>query len=432
MGILTFFSKPLAHFFFALPLMFLMPSYLDPLLLPAQEESESETLAPGDLEVHVKVQAVHEGKLSQTLKTMGTFVAPKQTPSLLASRLAGVIESVEVRDGQEVAAGDVIVRLDDRIVKNLMAKARAGLDLARSALDQAVNGGLDAEQADLDLAAHQAETAAQQARLESERQAALLEDRLTSENAAAVAKQAMELAGQSAKGAANKAAYFRAKGRADKLAGLKAAVDQAQAEVDQAELDLDAVVIRAPHAGRISGLNVNAGAPVDDKTIIAQVIGERSAVLRLWISSPDAVSLRLGSRVTAQSSPRVASCTGTVVSIGGELDHDTGLVPVEARIDSPSPRGSRIGEVMFAEVATDVDVEGWLVPVSALTVEDEKASVFRVDENHLARAVPVQVLARTADQAVIAGVDLHDGTVIIVEGNYNLPDGARVVEDSTP
>ena len=393
------------------------------------EESATNAIAPADMEAHVKTTVIHPGELPITLKATGIYVLKRQYRSSVVSRVAGLVKSVEVSDGQEIAEGSVIARLDDRMARASLAKAKAELRKVEAELNQAVQGGLDAEQAELDLAVKLDEVAAQQARQESNRQAALLEEHLTSEKSATEARQAREVKEKSAKVAADKANYFRQKGRTEKMNGLRASVEAAQAEQVLVELNLDAVTIRSPQTGRISGLNIHAGETIDEKTVLAQIGSRQSTVLRLGVSSQNIDSVSLEFSVTVQTSVNHPDLTGKVVSIGGELDRETGLVPVEVQLDSSNNPLPRNGEAVFAEIITEAQVQGFLVPVSALSVEDDKAGVFRIDEKHIAHAIPVEVLARNAKQALVRGEGLEDGSRIIVDGNFNLPDGAHVVEE---
>jgi len=52
-----------------------------------------------------------------------------------------------------------------------------------------------------------------------------------------------------------------------------------------------------------------------------------------------------------------------------------------------------------------------------------------VDDKQIAHAVPIKILARTAEQAAVSSDGLVAGTRVISDGNYNLPDGAHVIEE---
>jgi RND family efflux transporter MFP subunit len=403
-------------------------------------EEETQEISPGDMNVRIKTVTIETGEIPVAVKAVGVFVPRMQSPALVVSLIAGIVSKVEVREGQAVEVGTIIIRLDTRKPENALAKVKAGLRLVESNLQKAVHGGLDIEQSELDLAAKQGEVTAEQARLEADRQKALFADHLASEKAAFDAQKALEEAERRAKAAKEKADVFRAFGREMELAQLQASVEQSKAEVTAAELDREAVEIRAPQSGRISGLRVNVGSAVDDKTVLAQVIGERTAVLRCWLSPADTEDIQLGASVIVRSVLHSSAAaqdesvtykeplSGRVVSIGAELDGETGLVPVEAQLDPNQLRYTRIGETVFAEITTRSNVKGIVVPVSSIVIEDDKASLFTVDDKQIAHAIPIQILARTASLAAVSAEGLAAGTKVIADGNYNLPDGAHVVE----
>lgn len=402
-----------------------------PPLLPGGEEEEPAAVNPADMSVHVKTAVVKTGGLPVSLKATGMYVARSQSPALVVSRIPGIVSSVEVQEGQQVEAGTILIHLDTRLAKIALTKAKAGLRAAEIDLQKAKSGGLDMAQSDLDVAVKEAEVTLQLAKQESARQSELLKDRLASAKAAEDARLAMENAERKAKSAIDKASNFRSIGREAELARLQSALDLAKAEEESAEYALDASIIKAPGSGRVTGLKVNSGGMVDDKTALVQIIGERNGVLRTWIAPPNIEEVTIHSPVTVQNPTAKKSIPGTVISIGGELDPETGMIAVEIQLDSEEAIQPRIGEILYADIITQESVKGFLVPNSAITIEDDKAEVFTVDSKQTAHAVPVEILTRSAEISAIASEEISDGSTIITDGNYNLPDGAHVVEDVT-
>jgi multidrug efflux pump subunit AcrA (membrane-fusion protein) len=393
------------------------------------EEDQTPEVAPGAMNVRVKTITAESGEIPVTVKAVGVFVPRMQSPAQVVSLVPGIVSAVEVREGQTVEAGTVIIRLDPRKSQSALAKAQAGLRGTESELRKAVQGGLDMEQSELDLATQQAQVVVQQARLEADRQKALLADHLAAEKAAFDAQKSLEEAERRAKAAQDKAEVFRTVGREMEQAQLEAAVEQSRAEVAAAQLDRDAVEIRAPQSGRVSGLNVNVGSAVDDKTVLAQVVDGRTAELRFGLSPVDAQNIQPGARVIAQSDSSAEPFAGRVISVGFELDSETGLVPIEAQLDAGQAGPAHLGQAVMGEITAGSSAKGIIVPVSALVIEDDKASLFTVDDQQIAHAVPVQILARTADRAAVSARGLPAGARVIAEGNYNLPDGAHVIEE---
>ncbi|MBI1390506.1 MAG: efflux RND transporter periplasmic adaptor subunit [bacterium] len=394
------------------------------------EDDESESAPLEEMQAHVSVMPLHEGEMTVSFKTMGFFAPRQQSPVSVIARYPGIIQSVNVQEGESVDSGQTIIQLDGRIATSNAARAQASLQQAEAELKSAQEGGLDMTQTELDLAAKQAAVAAEQARLESQREQELLADQLTSAKAARDAELAMQEAERQAKALAEKAKLFRTSGRDAELKRLRSALDQAKADVQMAQLELESTTIVAPAPGRVSGLNAMVGASIDDKTPLAQVIGGKTTVFRMWMSPSIADRLEPGLAAAIDIPPSTAPLQAKIISIGGELDPETGLVAVEAQPDSPLENRPRIGEIFYASVTSGDQAKGYAIHDSAIVLEDDKASVYYVDEEHVAHAAPVTVLARDGDVAIIEGEALKEGLEIIIDGNYNLPDGAHVVEEA--
>jgi multidrug efflux pump subunit AcrA (membrane-fusion protein) len=392
-------------------------------------DEETDEVSPADMDVQVKTAKIEIGEMPVMIKAVGVLLPAMQSPALVVPLTPGIVSKVEVTEGQPVEAGAIIIRLDTRKADNALAKAKAALNSVESELQKASSGGMDIEQSELELDAAAAEATAEQAQLESDRQKKLLAEQLTSARAAFDAQKALEEANRRAKAARDKAEIFRNSGRTLELAQLKASVEQAKAELAGAEFDRETMNICAPQSGRISGLKVNVGSSVDDKTILAQVIGEQTTVIRLHISPRDIDNVQMGASVSIRPISSKEMLSGRVVSIGCEVDAETGLVAVETQLNPGQSGSVRIGETVFAELETKLKVKGFIVPASSIIIEDDKASLFTVDDKQIAHAIPVEILTRTADKAVVTSETLQAGAHVIVDGNYNLPDGAHVVQE---
>lgn len=60
---------------------------------------------------------------------------------------------------------------------------------------------------------------------------------------------------------------------------------------------------------------------------------------------------------------------------------------------------------------------------------DEGAFIHCVDGKHQANRIPVQVLMQTTREALVQAEGIKAGCIVIIDGNYNLPDKATVVEE---
>ncbi|MDX2160131.1 MAG: efflux RND transporter periplasmic adaptor subunit [bacterium] len=92
---------------------------------------------------------VEPGDLSVTVSGTGAVLPARQVP--LVFEASGLITEVVVAEGERVAAGQVIARLDTTDIENLLEEARLALDLQQIAFD-----ALTAAPRDVDLAAAEA------------------------------------------------------------------------------------------------------------------------------------------------------------------------------------------------------------------------------------------------------------------------------------
>lgn len=183
--------------------------------------------------------------------------------TVVAAKVSGYIQRMEVAENQRVAAGDVLFRIDDSEFRAKAAQAEAVVNTKRAAL----------EIIDRQLGAQQAAIADAEAQLRSSRaELSRSDDDLRRYNALAnaqyVSSQKLENAQTDQRKA--KAALDRAEaGRSlqqSQVAVLRANREQAAAMIAQAEaelavarLDLDNAVVRAPVAGVIGNRSAQLG-----------------------------------------------------------------------------------------------------------------------------------------------------------------------------
>ncbi len=113
----------------------------------------------------------------------------------------------------------------------------------------------------------------------------------------------------------------------------------------------------------------------------------------------------------------------------GAVDVESGLAFLEADLPADAA-GLRLGESVAAEIAIGERAKGLIVPLAALVGGGDEEGVFAVGDDQVAHLHPVKVLARDGSRAAVSGEGLSDGVRVVVDGNYGLPDGAKVREES--
>ena len=184
----------------------------------------------------------------------------------ISSNVSGQVIEIAVHDNQRVKKGDLLFRLDDAPYRIAVEEAQARLGTARL---QVVAGKSTYQQQLAGLRSAQ-DTLAYQQR-EYERQKKLLASGIASKSQFDQAQHALDAARQSAAGAQQQAGAVLAMldGKPDLDPDQHPSVQQAQAELDRAQLNLAYTRIVAPYDGIVAkveqlqpGDHINAAAPV--------------------------------------------------------------------------------------------------------------------------------------------------------------------------
>jgi len=286
----------------------------------------------------------------------------KGTITSLGAQLDGVVTSVDVEVGQQVKAGQIVARFEDRQLQANVQRARSRLNKAsreleveRLAIDQEalhLAGRVSEATARSDAASAQVEAARSQAddaAVKYEMRKTLAdggvispEDLRNAETTrrTAQAQAATAQADNVAAAAAQQLAIIEADGlavRRKHIRVLQADVAAFQAELELAEADLKAALILAPADGwvvrRIAepGSSVVVGQP-----LVALWIG-KDVWVETWIDENELSKVAAGSqaRVTVKPYPRRVF-KGVVETVGVSTDFELPETAV------PQPRNSRI------------------------------------------------------------------------------------------
>ena len=197
----------------------------------------------------------------------------------LGSKVMGRVAWIGVEKGDDVAKGQLLVKLEDREYRARLDQAKATLEAARTRLDELKAGSRpeEIEQGEAEL--RRAEADLENARLERNRLERLYQDRLIPEHELDNAKSRFKMA-QSAVTASRKSYELLKLGpRKERIAQAQAAVKQAEASLNYAQTMLDATEIRAPVSGTVLRRIAEVGEMIT--TSFAGEMGAKSAVVAL-------------------------------------------------------------------------------------------------------------------------------------------------------
>lgn len=270
--------------------------------------------------VTVTVETVSSTTINGGFEATGTVSSKSITP--ISAKVMGYVEAVNVREGDQVKVGDLLVSIDSRDARTQVARAEAGLAEANSALDE-VDRSIEAARSSRDAAAANARLAestfkrfAELVRRNSVSKQEFDEVSARNESAQAQLKQAEDML-QSARA---------------KRDQVKSKIEQAQASLDQARLYLGYCRVEAPYAGVISDKSVDVGQLTSPGVPLVTLEDARNFEVHAVVpeSRIDLVSVGQDVQVRIDSLGRTLS--GTVVDIVPRADPASRSVMVKIRL----------------------------------------------------------------------------------------------------
>ena len=251
-------------------------------------------------------------------------------------------------EGDRVGAGDVLARLDDRVLRARLEEAKAQLDRAK-AQNVEYNALLEKAQSDMGRAE---ELKRRGGRVIT---AADYQD--------TVSKLAVAEAQTSA-------------GRAQLAVAL--------AQLQTANKNLEDSTLLSPVSGVISKRYVNAGESVNPQQIVMEIIQVDEVLLVIGVPEAYVGAIRAGQQVHVELLARDRfgrkrpTTQGSVFQVAEAADQTTGLFDVEIVLSNPR-RDWKPGLIALARIVVD-EVQGFRIPMSCAVFRKDQTYLFLLDE----------------------------------------------------
>lgn len=206
------------------------------------------------------------------------------------------IAEVRVREGQAVAAGEVLLVFEQARPSARADAARAELERALALRDELLAGNREQTIAAAAARRQAAEAQAAEARRREQRIAALVAQRLLPEAELDQARATRLVAEAEVRAAAETEAELRLGNRAERIAQAEAAVQAARAQVEVLAADLARTTVSAPRAGVVDSLPFEAGdQPAIGQPVATLLVGERPYA-RVYVPQPLRLVIQVGDR----------------------------------------------------------------------------------------------------------------------------------------
>jgi HlyD family secretion protein len=371
----------------------------------------------------VAVARAQFGPLTSWISTNGV-IEPVE-PHVIASRVSAFVAAIPVVEGQSVARGDLLLRLDVEPQRADLARAREALAKAENDVRVFEAGGPAGERAQIEADLRTAEAEVEQARGQRDATERLVSKQAATSTEFAQARLTLERAEATRDALAKKRQALRRDSAAQENVA-RLAVRHSQEAVRVLEQQVESASVRAPADGVVYSMPAKRGVRVEPGTVLASIADLTALRLRAFVDEPDlgsvepeqAIEVSWSGLPNQQWQGRVLRVPKAVVARG---DRTVGEV-----ICSVTGDGQRLIPGLGVDVRIRVfsSTHSLLVPRNAVRSDSGGRYVFVVEDGVVRRRPVVVGLAGAAQSAVSSG--LREGEWVALPSDLPLSDGMRV------
>ncbi|KPJ82754.1 MAG: hypothetical protein AMS19_06840 [Gemmatimonas sp. SG8_23] len=243
------------------------------------------------------------------------------TDADLGFQRPGRIGAVDAAEGERVASGTRLARLDAQELEAQVAAARAALAAAEARLQELTAGTRPQELAAAEAAVEAASERAAEAERDAERATMLFEGGAISRQAMQRAHTMLDVARSDLEQVSQRLALLREGPRTETVQAQRSVVEQARAQLALAEATYAYSVIEAPFEGVVTTRHREPGEAVGAGTPVVTLLDPDDRWVRIYVREDAIGRVQLGSSAEIRSDTypdRVYE--GEVVFIGSEAE----------------------------------------------------------------------------------------------------------------
>lgn len=257
------------------------------------------------------------------------------------------IVAVEVREGQEVRAGTVLLRQELGAMQARLDQATAARNVAERRLAELTKGPRSQEIAEARAAAEAAQSSLDTEAREYERIRDLVERKLVSQSSLDQARARRDTAAGTLKQASARLNLLLEGTRIEELEQAEASLKQAQAALVELQTSAARYVVSAPRAGRIEALPYKLGERPAAGMPVVVMLAEGIPYARVHVPEPVRAQFKAGTQVQVRLDGRDEPLNGVVRFVSA----DAAFTPYYALTQEDRSRLSYLAEIDLPEDA---------------------------------------------------------------------------------
>ncbi len=365
----------------------------------------------------IGVLAASRGELRQSVVASGKVRSPQRVE--LASQITGRVMQIPVREGQTVAAGELLIQLDDAEWRATLAQAQASLTQSELRLAQMQQ----LAQPLATQAKRQAEANLLQAQQRFAQTSELVAKGFYSKTQLDDAQRNLEIAESQRQTSELQLRSNQRGGSDERLAQV--AVAQARASLDIAQSRLDYTRIRTPVAGIVLTRNVEPGITIQPGKLLMTLSPSGATELVMQIDEKNLALLRLGQKALASADAypdrRFAA---EITFISPAVDPLRGSVEIRLRV-TEAPEYLRQEMTISVDIETARRADALTVPNEAIRDAGSNQTWVLVVREGTAQRQAVKLGVRSEGKTEILE-GLAPGDLLVPAKNLSIREGSRV------
>ncbi len=356
-------------------------------------------------QLQVRVAAAADVQLVSTISTNGR-VEPEMNYEV-HSPIATTVKAVYVQPGDQVAAGKVLLVLDDVEARAREAAAESGVRTAQAALEAVTQNGTQQERQATAAEVLRERLERDNARRDLDALVKLNSTGAASGSEVAAARQRLDTAEVNLR-ASDQSANSRYS--AAEIERARAALADAQANRAAAQQVVAQTVVRAPVAGTVYSLDAGPTEFVEQGKLLLQLADLHHERVRAYFDEPEIGRLAVGQKIQIKWdakpgriwSGHIERTPVTVINLGTRSVGEV-LVKIDD-VDSDLLPDTNVN----VTVTLSSEPNSLSVPREALRVENGKPYVFKVEKSELKRTYVTTGTINLTQVAILSGLQNGD------------------------